>query len=289
LGGVNVSHRDRDINFMFLNPALMGDTLAGAASVNHQFYLADIGNSSFAYAHRFMKIGVLGFGVQHLNYGTITSYDESGNEIGDFKASSTALVITKTHAIGNFRMGGTLKFAFANLAGFRSSAGLIDFGGVFIHPEKQLTVGITVRNLGIVFNEFSETSATKLPFDVQAGLTFKPEHMPFQFSITAYDLTGRDELSALGIKSSALGKIFRHLNFGGEILLHRNFNVLLGYNYRVHQDLKLEDGGGAAGISLGLMAHIKSFELVMSRSTYVIGSAGYGFTLSANIEKMLTR
>jgi hypothetical protein len=274
---------------MFLNPSLMGDTLAGVASANYQFYLADIGNSSFAYAHRFKKMGVLGFGVQHIGYGTITSYDESGNEIGDFNAASTAVLVTKTHTAGNFRMGASLKFAFSNLAGFRSSAGLIDLGGVFIHPKKQLTVGIAVRNLGVIFNEFTKTSNTELPFDVQAGFTVKPEHMPFRFSLTAYDLTRHDNVSALGVESSSLGKVFRHLNFGGEILLHRNFNILLGYNYRVHQDLKLEEGGGAAGISLGLMARIKSFELVMSRSTYVVGNAGYGFTLSANVEKMLTR
>jgi hypothetical protein len=289
LGGVNISHRDRDINFMFLNPSLMGDTLAGVASANYQFYLADIGNSSFAYAHRFKKMGVLGIGVQHIGYGTITSYDESGNEIGDFNAASTALLVTKTHTAGNFRMGASLKFAFSNLAGFRSSAGLIDLGGVFIHPKKQLTVGIAVRNLGVIFKEFTKTSNTELPFDVQAGFTIKPEHMPFRFSLTAYDLTRHDNVSALGVESSSLGKVFRHLNFGGEILLHRNFNILLGYNYRVHQDLKLEEGGGAAGISIGLMARIKSFELVMSRSTYVVGNAGYGFTLSANVEKMLTR
>jgi hypothetical protein len=289
LGGVNVSHHDRDINFLFSNPALMGDTLSGVTSANYQFYVADIGNASFAYAHKFNRVGVIGFGVQHLSYGTITSYDVSGNEIGDFKAASTALVATKTHSIGNFRMGGSLKFAFANLAGFRSSAGLLDIGGVFIHPKKQLTIGIAIRNLGVVFSEFSESSVTELPFDVQAGVTIKPEHMPFRFSLTAYDLTQRDNLSDLGIESSSLGKIFRHLNFGGEILLHRNFNILLGYNYRVHQDLKLEDGGGAAGISLGLMARIKAFEVVMSRSTYVVGSAGYGFTLSANVEKMLAR
>jgi hypothetical protein len=289
LGGINVSHRDRDINFMFLNPALMGDTLRGVASANYQFYVADIGNASFAYAHRFNKVGVLGFGVQHLSYGTLTSYDAAGNEIGDFKASSTALVVAKTHTIRNFRMGASLKFAFSNLAGYRSSAGLLDLGGVFIHPKKQLTIGIAIRNVGVVFNEFSETSDTELPFDVQAGVTFKPEHMPFRFSLTAYDLAQRDNTDELGIESSSLSKIFRHLNFGGEILLHRNFNLLLGYNYRVHQDLKLEDGGGTAGVSVGLMARIKSFEVVMSRSTYVIGSAGYGFTLSANVEKMLTR
>jgi hypothetical protein len=232
---------------------------------------------------------VIGFGIQHLAYGTIKSYDPSGQEIGDFKASSTAMVLTKSHTLGNFRMGGSLKFAFSNLAGFRSSAGMLDLGGIFIHPEKEFTVGIAIRNMGFLFNDFSETSDTELPFDVQAGMTFKPEHMPLRFSLTAYDLTSRNNADDLGIKSSSLGKVFRHFNFGGEILIHRNFNLLFGYNYRIHQELKLEEGGGIAGVSLGIMACIRSFELVMSRSAYVIGNAGYGFTLSANVDKMLTR
>lgn len=289
LGGVNVSYRDRDLNFIFSNPALMGDTLQGAASANYQFYVADVGNSSFTYAHKFNKVGVLGFGVQHLGYGKVKSYDPTGQEIGDYKASSTAIVVSKAHMIGNFRMGASLKMAFANLAGFRSSAAMIDLGGVFIHPKKQLTVGLTLRNMGLVLSDFSESSDTELPFDVQAGMTFKPEHMPFRFSMTAYDFVNKNESSELGVESSSIGKIFRHLNFGGELLIHRNFNFLIGYNYRIHQELKLEEGGGMAGVSLGIMFRIKSFELVMSRSTYVIGNSGFGFSLSANVEKMLTR
>ena len=53
LGGVNVSLADRDINFFFSNPALVGDTLAGFASASYQFYVADIGQATFSYAHNF--------------------------------------------------------------------------------------------------------------------------------------------------------------------------------------------------------------------------------------------
>jgi hypothetical protein len=63
----------------------------------------------------------------------------------------------------------------------------------------------------------------------------------------------------------------------------------VGYNYLQHQELKLEEGGGGAGISLGFMARIKSLEFVFSRSGYVAGNGGYTFTLSSNIERMLTR
>src|SRR5687768_17896614 len=67
LGGVNVSLRDRDVNFMFSNPTLVGDTLAGVASAGYQFYVADVGQTTASYAHQFKNIGTLSFGFQHLS------------------------------------------------------------------------------------------------------------------------------------------------------------------------------------------------------------------------------
>ena len=64
---------------------------------------------------------------------------------------------------------------------------------------------------------------------------------------------------------------------------------MVGYNYLVHQELKLENAGGIAGISFGFSATIRSFEFVFSRSAYVVGNAGYAFTISKNIETLLSR
>lgn len=291
LGGVNVSLADRDVNFFMSNPALVSDTLAGFASANYQFYVADIGHAGFSYLHDFNKVGLLGLGVQHLNYGTIVGYDATGQQLGDFNASSTALVLTKSHQVRYFRIGVNVKAAFTNIAGFRTRAVVVDLGGAFVHPEKDLCVGVVIKNAGVTWPEQAGTSDTKLPFDVQLGVTFKPEHMPFRFSLSAYQLASLDEVSGTRepVEVSAPGRILRHFNFAGELLLHRNVNVLVGYNYRIHQELKLENGGGMAGVSFGFSARIKSFELVFSRSTYVVGNAGYGFTLCANIEKTLTR
>jgi len=288
LGGVNVSLADDDVDFLTSNPALLGDTLSGFASASYQFYVGDIGYAGFAYAHDFNRLGTVGFGVQHLGYGTIKSFDETGQEIGDFNASATALVISKHHQVGNFRVGGNIKAAFSTISGFRSNALMMDLGGVFIHPKNDLTVGLVIKNAGILLSDYSETSESKLPFDVQLGLTIKPEHMPLRFSVTAYGLRELSD-SNDAVEASSLGKVLRHFNFGGELLLHRNFNLMLGYNYRVHQELKLEQAGGMAGVSFGFLARIKTFEFVFSRSTYVVGTAGYGFTLSANVEKMITR
>ncbi|HEY3404210.1 MAG TPA: type IX secretion system protein PorQ [Ohtaekwangia sp.] len=293
LGGVNTSLTDRDINFFFSNPALVSDTLAGFASASYQFYVGDVGQAGFSYAHDFNRIGMLVFGIQHLNYGTIQGYDASGQETGTFKSGETALVIGKSHQIRHFRFGVNFKLAFSNIAAYRSSAVMLDLGGTFIHPEKDFRVGLVIKNLGFVLSDYSETSDTKLPLDVQAGITFKPEHMPLRFSITAYNLARSDatyyDPASGQDEPGGLNKLLRRFNFGAELLIHRNVNILAGYNYLIHQELKLEQGGGAAGLSFGFSARIKSLEFVFSRSSYVVGNAGYAFTLSTDIDKMLKR
>jgi hypothetical protein len=292
LGGVNVSLADRDINFFHANPSLAGDTLAGTASASYQFYVADVGQATFSYAHDFERIGMLTFGIQHLDYGTIKSYDDTGMEVGDFKSGETVVVIGKSHLVSSFRMGASLKFAFSNIAGFRASAMMMDLGGTFIHPSKDLKIGLVIKNLGIILNDYAAEKSA-MPFDVQLGATFKPEHMPLRFSITGYNLARKDVAYYDGAggkeKPGALDKLMRRFNFGVEVLLHRNVNVLIGYNYLVHQELKLEEGGGGAGLAFGFSARIKSFEFVFSRNAYVIGNAGYGFTLSKNIDSILKR
>jgi len=292
LGGVNTSLTDRDINFFFNNPSLAGDTLAGVASANYRFYVADIGQATFTYGHNFSKLGTLVFGVQHFNYGTIKSYDAAGQEIGDFKSGETAIVIGKSHQISNFRVGASLKGAFSNIAGYRAGALMFDIGGIFVHPTQDLRVGMTLKNLGWVFSEYSETSSTSLPFDVQLGATFKPEHMPLRFSLTAYNLTGSNTYFNAkdgDTEPGTFDKVLRHFNFGAEILVHKNVNLLVGYNHLIHQELKLSESGGGAGFSFGFSAMIKTFEVVISRSAYVAGNAGYAFTVSKNIDNMMKR
>lgn len=290
LGGVNVSLRDRDVNFFAYNPALGGDSLAGFAAASYQFYVADIGQSSVVYAHQFNSIGTLTFGMQHINYGEIAGYDASGAEIGSFKSSETALVISKTHQVSNFRFGVNLKPVFSNIAGYRANALLFDLGGTFIHPRQDLTVGLVIKNFGLVLSEYADGSHTKVPFDVQAGITFKPEHMPLRFSFTAYNLGttsgSYDDPQNDEDDLSSFDKVMGHLNMGAEILFHRNVNILVAYNFLRQQELKTENTGGN-GFCIGASVKIKSFELIVSRTSYSTGNGAYGFTLTSNIQNMI--
>lgn len=293
LGGENVSLADRDVNFFYANPALVGDTLAGMASFSYQAYVAGINQTTVSYAHKFKRIGLLAAGVQHLGYGTIKSYDATGADLGDYQSGETAVVISKSHQVNNFRLGVSLKALFSALAGYRSSAMALDVGAAFIHPKRNFTAGLVLKNIGVVLSEYSETSNTKLPIDVEVGVTAKPEHMPLRFSLTGYNFVRQNLVyynPADGTdKPGSFDKVLRHFNFATEILLHRNVNVMVAYNYLVHQELKLENGGGGAGISLGLSAKVKSVEFVFSRSGYVAGKAGYTFTLAIDTNRILKR
>lgn len=292
LSNVNVSLADRDVNFYYSNPSLVGDTLAGEASASYQFYIADVGQAAFSYAHRYRTIGTVVMGIQHLGYGTIQGYDDTGAATGNFKSGETALLISKSHQISTFRIGATLKTVFSNIAGYHASAVLLDIGGVYMHPEHDLAVGLVIKNFGFIWSEYSSTSNTRLPFDVQAGVTFKPEHMPARLSLTVYNLMNPSvyyDSQSGEPEPGTLDKVFGRLTFGAEVLVHKHVNVLLGYNYRVHQELKLEDAGGGSGFTFGFSLRVKTFEFTFSRGTYVIGNAGYAFSLSKNINTLLKR
>jgi hypothetical protein len=292
LGGVNVSLADRDINFLHNNPALAGDTLSGSASAGYQFYVGGVGNALFSYAHTFKKAGQFLVGIQHTNYGSIQGFDETGTETFDYRSGETAVLIGRTHQLGNFRLGANIKAVFSNIAGYRSSAVMLDMGGLFKHPSQDLMFGLVLKNMGVILSEYSETSTSRLPFDVQAGVTLKPEYMPLRFSITGYHLVESDLLShgTTDMENpSVLKKIFSHVNAGAEILLHRNVNAMVGYNYLLHQALITQTGGSGAGICFGFSIYVKPVDFVFSRSAYTIGNAGYSFTLATNMNQLLKR
>lgn len=290
LSGVNVSYANKDQNFLFSNPALVGDTLSGMFSANYLFHVADIGQATFVATKTFNKVGTISFGIQHINYGQIEAYDATGAPAGTFNSGETALVISKSHQLSNFRLGINMKTVFSNLAGFRASALIFDLGGVFLHPTQDLTIGLVLKNLGFRLSDYSETSTSKLPFDVQAGVTYKPEHMPVRFSVTTYNLATPGDLfddSNAEDTSGTLDKVMRHFTFGAEILFHRSVHGLIGYNFLRQTELKAASGGGGSGFSYGIMVKVKTFDFGISSSRYSIGNSNYTFSVAANMDRLI--
>lgn len=297
LGGVNVSSWDEDAQMFLSNPALLDSMTNKHAGLTYQLLVADISYGTVTYVFDFGTPGTWGVGIQYLNYGDFQGFDPSGQPAGDFSGSEFALTMAYARPLGPVQLGADLKIVNSGLAGYNATAVLIDIGGIFRHPEQDLTVGLTFRNIGVILSDFTETSESELPFDVQLGLSFKPRYMPFRLSLTGYNLAQVNEKlfdptgtgDGLPAESSGFDRVMRHVAIGTEILVHRNFNLRVGYNHQVRKELRLAETSGGAGLSFGFLMWIKKFELAYTRSIYHTGGGYNYFTLVTDLNTFITK
>lgn len=295
LGSVVVTSTDSDVNMMQSNPSLLDSGAVNHLSFNHLGFYADIKFNAFAYATNFKKIGLVGFGVQHMSYGSFESFDASGNSIGKFDAGELAVSITKSHQLGPFNLGVNLKYVESNISTYKASAVLLDIGGHFRHPERELVMGLNFKSFGFLLSQYTETDDAQLPFDVQLGITFKPQYMPFRFTFTAYNLNRSniaffDENIQLQEESPGqVDKIFRHINVGTELVLGPNFQIRFGYNHLIRKELRLQNTAGGAGISYGFLLRIKAFELSYTNMTYHADGGRSFLTITTNFNRVFKK
>lgn len=303
IGGVNVSVYDHDINMVFQNPALFNDKMYKNLSLNYLPYFADIKSTSVIYGQEFGKYGKYAMGLQYLNYGDLNYTDATGTDLGLFSAKEYMFLASTSHTINYYSLGASLKFAGSQLESYRASALMADLGGVFKHPKKQFTVGLVIKNAGFILKKYTPETKAAMPFDVQLGATYKPDHMPLRLSITAHHLHQWDivyldptkkgtidlEGNEIKPKKTFADKLGRHFIIGGEFILAKGFHLRMGYNYLRRRELRLQTKSGGAGFSFGAMLRIKSFEIAYSRAYYhVAGGANY-LTITTNFGTLLKK
>ncbi|WMN06527.1 type IX secretion system protein PorQ [Marivirga arenosa] len=304
LGTVNVSSNAGDVNMVWQNPALLNADMGGQASFNFIPFYADIYNSQLTYAQNFENAGIFSLGVNYLSYGSFKGFDNTGASTNDFTASNYAIQISHSRTDGAFQYGANVKFVMSQISGFNQSAILTDFGGAFIHPEKDLSIGLVIKNVGFYTNKY-ENEDRSLPFDVQLGSTFKPEFMPFRFSLTLnrlyqYDLSYFDNslipeddsnvfTDISNNPPNTFDKIFQHVTIGTELILGENINLRAGYNHLIRQSLKAEQVGGAGGFTFGFFVHTKKFNIAYSSAIYQAGSFAHFITLGSNLKNIVKK
>lgn len=289
LGGVNITSGWKDAAMITSNPALLNPEWDKQLVINRLGYFADIGQTSITYA-RELKSGVWAANLSYLDYGDIQSFDNEGFLNGEFSIAEYAFSLSHSRAFGPFRAGASLKLAVSDIAAFKASALLFDLGGTFKHPEKDLTVGLAVKNLGVLLSDYTDENESLLPLDVQLGITYKPEFMPFRFSVTARNLNRENAVFFDPAGNSLVGQdeepgfgeeVFRRLVFGSELIFSPNFQFRMAYNHLLRQELRLENVSGGAGFSFGFMLKVKRFEFSYGRALY--HTAGGSNTLQLGI------
>ncbi len=292
LGGVNASLYSRGYGMYLYNPALLTSETSGHLAATYALLPAGAGLSSVHYNFEVGQLGAFGAGLQYVGYGSIPAYDITGAPAGTFRASDLVMSLAHARQAGNFRFGAGLKFAHTAISGYSASALMLDIGGLFVHPDKDFTVGLSIRNFGFVVNDFTTAGGTTLPFDVQAGTSFKPAHMPVRFSITLHKLQEWDLLlpgeTTTGL-NAVLDNFFRHVVLGAEVLVHKNVSLLAGYNRLRRAELQPAGGGSFSGFSVGTEITTSAFVFTYAFGGYNVAGNTNTFTLGANLATLITR
>ena len=80
--------------------------------------------------------------------------------------------------------------------------------------------------------------------------------------------------------------ILSHIVLGAELLLHKNVNLLFGYNNRTRFEMLIEDRKGLVGFSCGFLIKINRFSLAFSRASHHLSGPINSFGISTNFKKI---
>ena len=285
LGGTSVSIADGDVTQFFENPAVLDSVRSKDLFVHLNPYFVDLTVFNGAYTFDTGSWGEFAIGLSYLDYNNFDQTDASGNIIGTFSAEDYIIVLGKTHQLGPITIGLNAKLIHSSIDNVGSTAILGDVGGIF-RINKNWTVGLVISNLGGSVTNYNELVEAEIPLDVKLGTTFKPEYMPLRFTITSSNLSNTnfiEESESEGRSNKSIEKVLRRMNLGAELLLSKNFNVLVGYNHKRKQELKLDEIGGGAGFSYGFMIKIKRFQFRFSRATYHAAGGSSFLSLQTNL------
>ncbi len=269
LGGNHTGLYDADYSLFQLNPAYLQGSetrMISASFVNH---LLDARMGMVHSALTINEFHTLGFGLRFQGYGDFNSLDEDGNETGSFDAVDIAFGTAYSTIIAPKIYGGiSLDLIHSSYESYNSSGLAVSGGLLYRNPDKELSIGLAVRNLGTQLSTFNGIREP-LPLDVSVGITKKPEGFPARISLTLRRLNDWD-MRSVGEqqKPEFLDNMLRHLLIGGEFGLSPNFRVRLGYNHFLHEQTKTKENFDLAGLAFGIGLSVKDFIIDISRHSY---------------------
>jgi hypothetical protein len=300
VGGNLISVKDDDPNLAYQNPSLLDSSMHNKLTLSYINYFGDV-NFGYAGYTKHHRLGTFSAGMQFIRYGDFIAADETGLITGEFKAGEYALNLGYGRKIDSlFSIGANLKTIYSDLAGYTSVGSAIDIGGTYYNSRRQVTAALVIKNVGIQWKAYTPGNREPLPFEVQLGFSKKPKHVPFRFSIIAqhlekWDLTFNDPLNPTLTSDPLTGeeisqskvkvfsdKLMRHIVFGGEFILTKNFHIRLGYNYQRRQELMVTGRPGIIGFSFGMGLKISKFHLSYGRASYHLAGASNHFTLTTS-------
>jgi len=296
LGGNYIAVYDNDINLGIFNPGLLNKDMGRQVALSYLPYMDGINVGYASYAHHCDSINTTFSGtVQYVDYGTFLRTDDTGAEIGEFKAGEYVFQVGGARPIDSlFSVGANLKFITSNLDTYNATAWAVDVGGVFVKRKLGLTVSALLRNVGYQTSTYTD-KREKLPFQVMLGVTYKFKHAPFRLGLMMeqlqqWNLTYADPNAAVAIdpttgdvivdEKNGVERTLLHAVPSAEILLSKNFMLRVAYNFRRRQELVLPDKPAITGVSFGVGLRVTKVHISYAYSQFHLAGVSNTFTLA---------
>jgi hypothetical protein len=263
------------------NPALVNALMNNSLSFQHSFYFDGIGNGYAGFARHIDAWGAtVHGGIQYSTYGTFTAADEQGNITGEFTAKDLAISAGIARPLNERMHAGLLvRYIQSSLEAYRSAGIAFDAGFVYRSEDALNHYAIVLKGVGAQFTTYFEGDEKgRMPVDLQLAFSKRFKYVPFRLSILMHDINrwdlrydspldeqedpifGDPVDSGSGGFGESVDLFFRHLNFGGEIIIGKQETVMLrvGYSHQRNRELSVVNLRSLAGFSGGLGFNFKS-------------------------------
>jgi hypothetical protein len=300
MGGINQAMMDRDVAFMFQNPATLSRWTHNHAHINNSFFSTGSSFLTAAYSRNFNKLGYTGFGLQYINYGVSAETTPDGTDLGNAYAQDLVGVVSVARPLSNkANYGISLKYTNSNYNNITASGIMADVGIAFADSAEGFYTGIVLKNFGTMLGRYTKGTDERLPMDLQAGISKRLTHTPFLFSLTLHhlltwdiryddpalrttnifdaDTTGQKE------KKYIADKLFRHAIFGTELYLGKVLRANIAYNHLRRMELAFNERRGLSGFSFGLQLALNRWGFSYSYALYNTAAANNALSLYVNI------
>ena len=291
LGGSQIAATTNDYSLVGGNPAMLNASMDNTFLFQYNFHFAGIDNGYAGYAKYSPKLqSTIHGGIHYVSYGKFTAADDMGNVTGEFIAKDLSLQAGIAKQLNDRMSGGLLlQYIQSSYEAYMSNGILLDAGITYKSEDGLNYYSLVIRSMGFQFSTYYDGDEPgKAPTDLQFGFSKRLAHVPFRLSILMHDINrwdlrydspleedislgfGEDEPKKQSAFSEGVDNFFRHLTFGGEIIIGKNENVMLrfAYNHQMAQELQVVNLRSLAGFSGGVGINFKAFVLDYGFAVY---------------------
>ncbi|MEP7194896.1 MAG: type IX secretion system protein PorQ [Saprospiraceae bacterium] len=302
LGSNAIAWTSSDPSSSYFNPALISDKISNHISFNQLYYFDGINFGNFSYTHHPIQWGIqLQAGVHYVKISNIPIVNEYSEINGETKVGESDFFLAASKRLNErIQFGASMHYLYSNL-GLYSSSGLSFTAGVnYVIPEKNTEFAFVIRNIGFAFDPY-QYKKERIPSTAELGFARRLKHIPFVMHITVHHLeswnvryddpeinAASDLFGNINEKSSSskfIDNMFRHLSFGGEMLIGKSesFSLRLGYNHLRRMEVNINDYSLFGGFSFGFGFKVYMFKFDFTHANYHLAGGTNQIGITTNI------